>query len=675
MLSKNIYIEGSDLYISKKFLTEFISIKAVEKWNNNQDIIKEKFNDAIYYLHSSIPQRTKNKLPGVKKLKALEHKEDKANDIRELSELIKHAFYYGYTKNQHIYQSQNIQSNQVVKFSRLHSVIDCILTHKNNCNIRDLKTIHSLFNNFFPGKFNSKHSFCNALRKAKADGIISVALDKRVFGNNNEQTNKKLNEVTQYWTACLISHPRKLSNPQVHQRIKISCDTKGYPCPSLSWVKKYRQKLLANVVAFQSRYGHSETNKKLPFASLNHAKHANDQWQMDGWTLPFWYKGEKNFQRPVLVRLIDSNSKKIVGYSVGKTENTAVIMDAIRSAVNNTGCLPFEILTDNHAFNQTHEAKNLQSLLAKKGTRWEVTENPQHKSIVERYNQHLDALCKDHYYGYLGQGVRAKSIDALAKPEMIDQYLKNQLSFEEIHGYAVEIVESYNKKAFKNGLIPNEQYEQNRNPHPITVSIFDRAELMTMQTEKQIRRGQITFNKGVSKYEFQLPASLYADYNDKIVIVRYEDLREGIYLFDKKTGEPIDHLQLKDKINGAKVNQTVSDIELLNKHTGRLHGIKAKARKQLEDIRDKALQIDPDAHLIVNALTTPKNIMQELQEDSALRQAAQADGLELHKLHVPARENGNLPGALQPVKKQRDPFSANGHVIKPFNPEIGAEND
>lgn len=671
-MNKTIHVEGNQLYLSKGYLKKYATLKTMEFWNEEMGVIKMTIDKELFFLYNSIPHRTRKKLPNSE---TIIHKENKQCQFENISEAIKTAYYFDHAKFKVHYETDSkIKPEKITEFAKLHAVFQCIIDLKDNEGVRALTSIYECFNNLFPNKYKSKNALSNAIRKAKADGIMNVAMDKRVFGNNNDQTNKVLSPVTKYWMACLASHPKKFSNPKILELIKEACGEKQYKVPSLSWVKQNRRTHLRNIDTFNSRYGQSEANKKMPHASLHHPKFSNDQWQMDGWNLPFWGKGEKYTQRYTLVRLIDSSSKKVVGYSIGKSENTELIMEGIRDAVNKTGILPFEILTDNHAFNQTKEAKNLQSLLAKKGTNWIVTQNPQYKSIVERYNKHLDNLCKD-YYGYLGEGVRAKSIDALAKPEMIDQYIKNLLSEQEIIGIAIEIVERYNKTIQSSGKSSNELYVQNANPNPIVASMFDRAELLTLQTEMTIRRGQITFFKKLVKHEFQLPASLYQQYNDTTVKVCYEDLREGVYLFNIKTGEAITYLAPKAKINGAKINQTQADIEALNKHAGRTKGIKSQASKELQAIAQKALEIDPDAYLRLNAVTTPKNIVQEMQQDSSLRRIAEAKGLNLRELHVPERHNPGITSSLMPKKKEVSPFKATNNIIKIADPQRDADLD
>lgn len=657
-------IENSTVFLSYRFLqTLGVGYNTIKHWSERRTAQVIYRDGNAYVKYQSIPAPTRLKrLPSEESLIALFNENTKRTEVDILFCRLEQAYFSGYSKYLKLYiEDSPLSSEKATKFAQLHAVIQSIIDLKEKEGLRDLRGLYEAFNRLYPGKYQSKHVLSNAIRKAMSDGIMSVALDKRAFGNNKEANSKKFSPIQKFWLSHLIGHPAKLTCTQIHAKLVRACEEADYHKPSIGWVKKWRQILLKNPVLFKSRYGQQEASRIMPFASLHHATYVNSQWQMDGWTLPFW---GPNFKRYVLVRLIDNCSKKIVGYSFGESEDTPLIMEAIRDSINKTEELPFEVLTDNHAFNKTQEAKNLISLFAKKGARWTVTQNPQYKAIIERYNQYLDNICRE-YYGWLGQGVRSKSIDALAKPELIDEYAKNFLSKEEIKGYAILAVETYNRTAQKDGKSPNEKYEANKHPHPLKALPFDRAELLTMQTEKMVRRGQITILRGVVKHEFQFSSEYFQKVNGSTVIVRYDNLHDGIYVFEKETGEPIVFLAPKKKISGAKADQTEKDIEALNRHAGRIDGINTKAKKELEQLTATALEIDPEAYARINKLTTPKSIVKQLTEDSDLRHAAADNDLKEHLLTATDRTFPSATAALMPKEKTNDkPFSVKNNTIE-----------
>lgn len=661
-MDQRIIIQHGSLYLSTKFLCGFLSKRTVEKWVEVEQIEQ---NDRVFFLYDSIPPRSKEKLPSAEKIIS---KENSSIVYILLKKLIDEAFFYGFEKYKEKYMAYSeLTEEKASQASKLHAVIEVINAARTEHRIKDLITVYEVFNTYFPNKYKSKHAISNALRKAAADGIESIALDKRYFGNNTGRTLAESGIVTRYWMSVLVAQPTKLSNGDVLKLISNACDKFRYPVPSLSWVKKYRRESLANLQLYKSRYGTIEANKLLPYATLQHAEYSNNQWQLDGWTMPFWFQGEKKFCRAVLVRLIDNKSKKIVGFSIGKSEDTFTIMDAIRDAINTQEAIPFEILTDNHSFNKTNEAKNIIHLLQKKGARWTVTHNPQYKAIIERYNQHLDKLCKP-FYGYLGQGIRSKGIDAITNPELTDKYVSNQLSFDEVRAIGIHVVKQYNEILNKQGLSPNDIYAQTKHPYSISVNLFDRAELLTFETTKLVRRGQITFTKGLAKYEYQFPAALFSKYNNKDVLVRYEDLAEGIYVFDAKTKVAIDFLKLKSQARGTQADQEEEDREILNRNRGRLRGIVSRDTKELEDIRDKALAIDPNAYDIMNQLLVHKEAKAEYEQDAALQQYAASKGFDPKTLPQPRKSIVSIPAALLPPKKDKNPFNVSGNKIELLNP-------
>lgn len=359
--------------------------------------------------------------------------------------------------------------------------------------------------------------------------------------------------------------------------------------------------------------------------------------------------------------VIDNCSKKIIGYAIGNTENSEVIKQAIRNAVFNTGVLPFELVMDNHSFVTTQSAFNFEALLKKVGGILTTTSNPRQKIIVERYIQNLNSLFKM-YAGYLGQSIRSKSIEAVASNEQKSEFAKNFKSKNEVIAIVTQVIEDYNNKE-QRGKSPNQSFIDNPHPHPIVLNQFHCAELLPFQLLKQIRNGQITILRGIEKFEYQLPASLFQQWNNESVVVTHNNLIDGIYLFNKANGEGIAFLHLKQKMNNSKALQTPEDIQGLNNNKGRLNGIKTQARKQIEDTRDKALNIDPEAYLGLSALITPKNILRELEQNANTKMLAEQNGVVMNELYA-TDETIDLPASLKPKKKDSNPFTATGNKIE-----------
>lgn len=674
-MNNPIIYENQELYLSCDFLrNNSIRESTIERWIDRKSVNPFRIKKSCFILYDEIPTPTKLKLPSKADLIAIALKsqtdaivEDYYNDMNSLKQR-------GFAKYaEHYTKKYDLPAQKLLEFTQLHAVWQYIIDLKQKDNCRDLERLYRAFSKLYPGKYNTKHSFSNAIKKAVRKGIESVSFDKRIY--SAPQNVKRISKVQTLWTMGLISIGKKYSNRQVWEKLCAQCQKENVKPPSLSWVDKYRTQILKkNINIFESRYGKQDAfAKKLPYASTYHAQYPNDQWQMDGWTLPFW--GAK-FQRYTMVIVRDSFSKMIVGSACGTSENTKLIMEALGDAISNTESLTTEIVTDNHAFNQTKEAEYLKEETEKMGVTWTVTSNPRHKSIIERYNKHLDTLCRE-YTGYLGEGIKSKNVDARPKQELIDQYAKEFLSEREIKLISLEIVEKWNKTANNIPLIsPFDLYTKTVKPHSIQVNMFDRVRILTSQTELKVNRGQLTIKRAGLKYEYQLPADLYGVYNDKVVLVRYEDYRDCIYLYDKQTKEPITVLKQKGKIHGAKINQTEKDKELLFKNKGRIEGIKSKAKKQVEQLTSDALKENPEAVHILNSMTEAKNVLREAEQNCELKRKAQDSGIDLKMVCISERANEIDNELLQPVsKKKESPFTPKNHKISIVNTKDLIDSD
>lgn len=665
-MKKVIYLEGNDLYLSKRYLKDFFSIKTIEYWNEESGVIKQPIDGEAFFLYKSIPHRSRKKLLPADKIISTELKNAAESKIKTL---LHDAYWFQFTTYKPIYETESsFTIEQITRFSRLHSVFQSIIELKKTEGFRNLIILQKVFNDFFPGKYKTKQAFSQAILKAVVDGIMSVAMDKRTFGNNNRDK-KELTPQIDYVISQLVACNGMMTNAVMLEKANEYFREKGFGQYSLSWMKKQRCEWLKNPEIYKARYGQIQAQRQMPYASLKNANYTHIQWQVDGVTLPFW---EDKFHRSVLVIVIDNCSKKIIGYAIGRTENSDTIKAAIRNAVENTGVLPFELVMDNHSFTQTQSAFNFESLLNKVGATLTKTSNPRQKIIVERYIQHLNSLFKS-YYGYLGQSIRSKSIEAIASEELRAEYAKNFLQHDKVIATTVAVIESYNNKPQK-GKTPNQVFDECSHPHPITLSEFHKAELLPNQLLKKIDRGQINIMRGIEKFEYQLPAALYSQWNNETVVVTHDSLQDGIYLFNKVSGKGIVHLEQKQKINNAKAIQSDADQKELYKNNGRIKGILTQGRKQIEDIRDKALNIDKEAYLKVSALVTPKNIIKELEQNANLKRLVEDNGVIINELDT-TEQGFDIPASLKPAKKNSNPFTVTNSEIKVIDPTKYIDND
>ena len=416
----NIHKE-SNLLLSTRYLKPVLGDATVNRWFDRNKPFTT-INNVRYFLYEDIPEISRKKLPSKLDLIA----ECKVKETNEQVDIYFDKISFLLTKGCVKYKNEfkdkyKISHANALKAAQLKAFWQWVIDE----NIKDTRNLFEAFNKVMPGKYKSYNVFNNVKSKAANEGVENAAFDKRWI--QAPKNTKRIAYDIHLVAGVVISIGKKHSDAYVHRKIIEYCLQFNIEPPCERWVNYTRHKILKNPLVYKARNGEKAVKTILPYTSLIHAENPLDQLQFDGWNFPFYIinsKGEA-FHRPVIVVVRDAYSKKIVGFSVGETENTVVIMDALKAAVNNTGMLPFEFLTDKHSFNKTQEAIHFVSEVSKIGTRFEVDINPQRKSIVERYFKPFDALCKE-YYGYIGEGRRTRNINGIPKQEILNEVQKIQ---------------------------------------------------------------------------------------------------------------------------------------------------------------------------------------------------------------------------------------------------------
>lgn len=516
---------------------------------------------------------------------------------------------------------------KAVEYATLHAVLEeSFKIHSEGRASRNCSTLSELwtaFNTVSQRKY-SYTGFSNLMNgKKDAAGLV---IDRR--GGNH----CKINAVVKKWLLDIMSSGKAYGMPYMHRVICELCDEYGYDKPSLSWVKTNYYRLLPCV--YQSRYGADANNYgQMPYAGIMEAQKRNTQWQIDGWRMPFYMDGWRTY---TLFAVFDACSRKIVGYWVDFSENTDTILKGLENAVQNTGVLPTEILSDNHSFNKTREADNFKDLIASKGCVWTVSSNPRHKGIIERgFGVFGDVFCKDKR-GYVGEGVRTKRKDGRTSQELLDRYTKAGMFWDEneLKVLAAQLVEEYNTTGINGRISPSEKYDQSEE-NAVGLTFEDKIQLFIRRGEFTVRRGQININRGGVTYEYQLNKDNYLKINNKKVGVRLSTY-DIIYIYDLESDDFICSVPRKQYAHGAIAEQTPEDIEILNRNKGRLNGIKTAFEQRQEAIARAAEGVDPEAAYAMNAKLTPKDVLESFKTDGKLRKEAERLGVDTR--YIPDRK-------------------------------------
>lgn len=549
-----------------------------------------------------------------------------------------------------------LQPNKCIEFAELQAVMEYVMKHYKGA----LALYYDAFNMLYPDKYANKFAFANWLNKCKTTSIQDAVVNRKSV----VKVQKRISDFQYNLIRSLFMDDRKYSAVQIHEKLIEACTKVGEKPYSRKSVNNYIQALRKDIEAHAARYGADATQQQMQYATLLSALYINDQWQIDGWNLPFWVNVKGKAKRFVIFLIWDNHSRKIVGYSVGASENTPLIMKALDDAIQETGFAPYEIVSDMHSFNRTQTAEKLKHGLKMLGVTWTATLNAQGKAIAERYQQYLDALCKD-YPQYLGKGITSKSRDARRNPETYKELSKpqNMLTEQQIVAIAAEVVMRYNAKplAIHGNVSPNEKYSLSSAKNAIPVNTSQRLALINPITEYKVSRGQIVIKQGIVKHEFQLPAHLASKYNNETVQVQYEDLTEGVYLYDANTGEALGSIEPKTKIHGALANQTEEDKLRLLQLNGRKKGVINQTQTAAKTAQKRLQETNPEALELIPSYMVDKDIRKEVEESSALRNRVQDMGVMVSALPI---KKTSMIGKSTSAKS---PYAPKDHTIKDFD--------
>lgn len=612
-----------DIYLTYNQLSILgVSNLLIRQWRFQERVTFLEVGGVEYVGYMSIPQETRNILDFSQVQKLYYYNQFHKTEYLYESIMI-HA-YNAYndisTAYLEVYKEMGYSIPEAVKYARQHSVWAYFIEtfYKEYGVIHPLKEGIKAYNNLFAEHPLSLETFRKKITKALKEGIPSIIIRKKGSGRP-----KEFGKQYEYMVYQLASDAKAFSCAAVYRMVCDICEEMGMKSPKERTVNNIFREALRNPVVYGHRYGADKMRYDiLSYASIKRAEYANDIWYLDGWTMPFYYRdpSDGRLKTLCLFAVMDGHSKKIVGYSISRSENTETILDGLEDAVRKTGELPFEIVSDNHSFNQTKIAENHKKALERYGVTWDVSSNPRYKQVIERSFRTFGEYHAKQQYGYTGQGIRSISPDARISQELFDKYMKAGylLTEDQIKAIAIYCVDMWNNGVGSEGKSPNQLYEESERPNSIKLGDWATNpafyDLFTRDmAEITVINGQISITRAGRKYEYQLTSDQAYKFNNKPVTVKYIDLSEGVYMYDPSTGDPVGYVKLKEKAHGALANRTEEDAAILGKVSSINKAWVRKGEKELLNLRESV-----DARLVelVNQRTTPKNVIQDMRENA-----------------------------------------------------------
>ncbi len=340
--------------------------------------------------------------------------------------------------------------------------------------------------------------------------------------------------------------------------------------PSDSWVKTYLNRADVRTDTDAHRYGADYAARHLPYMPMRPALYANDQWQIDGWNVPFYHRAEGGgLSRLVVVVVMDVYSRRLLGYAFADRENGAVILAALRKAIETAGALPSLIVSDKHSFNKTPEAAYLKQQLLPWGCDWTVSTNPKAKSVLERFFGQFEQRYCLTVPGFVGAGPADRRPTARLKPERHLEQMRAAHVYERGAALlmAANLLAQYNADPLPGrDASPTALYEAGAQPGLRAVGQEEVMRLFWKTRPVKVARGGITLQREAARYYFPFtdPATL-REWQGREVLVRYDEDYEQILVLCPDTEKTVALLFRPDRTNAVPAHQTGAD------HSRRAH--------------------------------------------------------------------------------------------------------
>lgn len=411
---------------------------------------------------------------------------DTRREFKILNDLELQSYYYAFypeTKLEHdhlqfLYLSLEIAYKKAYDATRLLSELKedyrLLLHVENSNNAFDFLT--SLQKTSQLDKFLIYH-YLVSINKGKKDFIFKT--------NSFNSFKNKINDYCKHGCRCFLHSNKHNTNAEIkfdNEDKKILKDgyEKGYKTSFRQLTKKLNTNRLlrgASKVSVQTvinrikrtpdfgsmyikRMGSEYVNDLLFHPLRIQPEYPGDQYQIDGTRLniPVLNDIGKTVYYN-LTALIDVYSRRIVGYTLSKTETFKSYFDVISQSIKECGHLPAEILSDNLSSLKSREAVNYFLKLQKLGVviRKHTPKNPSDKSAIERWFEIFNQIYLKDVSGFLGDGNKSKNKDGKPNENLRLEYLKksNMRSLFELNELLRAMIIKYNSTYSYNNSIPN----------------------------------------------------------------------------------------------------------------------------------------------------------------------------------------------------------------------------
>ncbi|WP_375577735.1 transposase family protein [Marivirga tractuosa] len=312
-----------------------------------------------------------------------------------------------------------------------------------------------------------------------------------------------------------------------------------------------------------------------------------------------------NRVRMTLCAVLEMYTRKIIGFSLGYSENSGLILETLEIAFKELGFIPRSILHDNHKAYFSKEFKKFSNAAFELGIHFRKAKigNAKDKGHVERWFDTFQSKYLSKLIGYHGKGIKSTSKNARVGKEVEQRQFQMSMIRSEFNlkESIKELIGYYNQEENNRGKCPNITFLEADYSELQELTKIEYSKLFYSECNRKVQQSKINVNG----YKYQIKNSILEDkINDTNILVRYDPKsNESIHLFDIKTKKYYGEHGLADRINPLPTELDLKIIQdknerLTQRITANLHEFnESQERAQLLLHSSPILALSPQKHI------------------------------------------------------------------------------
>lgn len=278
------------------------------------------------------------------------------------------------------------------------------------------------------------------------DGYVSL-IHKGYCNTNKQKIDEQTGNilVRLYGNGC-----PKLSFEDVGERYnKEIAPLLGKEMLTVAAIKHYLNRPENRAKWYAPRHGGVQAmNDIMPQARRRKVSTADDIWSIDGTPVQLYYQaGGKLYSDLYLYVVTDAASRAIIGYSMGTSENSRAVLDALRNAMESQLYLPAQLQYDQGTSNVSGAVAALMDNMAE--VAFPCQARRARAKYVEAIQGHFQTLVLRLAENFKGGNITARSLKSRINPDTAKQLKQNAPTYDQLVEQVKEAVVDWNTTAHK----------------------------------------------------------------------------------------------------------------------------------------------------------------------------------------------------------------------------------